>query len=279
MRSRLAIAAPDSTARGVDPLDVERLQFEAQLEEFVASLSHELRAPVAAIAGFSKALEASVGADASARSRHYVARIRAAGQQLDGYLEALASLTQTTHNSVRLAEVDFSAMARSVLNDLQLAEPGRRISWRVQEGLRAYGDPMLLRLVLQNLLGNAWKFTGRTPHAQIEFAATRGPGWQTTYSVRDNGVGFDSAYGAKLFKEFQRLHSHAEFPGTGLGLSNVRRIVTRHGGQVWAESEGRGATFFFTLPGPCLPVRRGERPAAMSRPHRAAGHAAVATNE
>lgn len=266
MRSELASIALEPGFPAAGFLDAERLPIEAHLQEFVQSLSHELRAPVAAIAGFGKALEASLDPDASERIRHYVARIRAAGEQLGGYLEALGSLTRATPDSVRVAEVDFSAMARSVLDDLQLLEPQRCVSWQVQDGLRAYGDPPLLRMVLQNLLGNAWKFTSRTPQGRIEFAASAASGWHTTYRVRDNGVGFDSAYAPKLFKEFQRLHSHAEFPGTGLGLSNVRRIVTRHGGQVWAESEGRGATFFFTLPGPCVPAHPGHRRATRSNP-------------
>ncbi len=150
---------------------------------------------------------------------------------------------------MRRERVDLSGLARSVVAQLGLLEPERRVDVVVADGLEAEGDPHLLRLVLENLLGNAWKFTAREPEARIEFGALD-EGGRTAFYVRDNGVGFDMAYAHKLFAPFQRLHAATEFPGTGIGLATVHRVVARHGGRVWAVGEeGKGATFFFTLGG------------------------------
>ncbi|HWI83387.1 sensor histidine kinase [Ramlibacter sp.] len=276
MNAELASPAPAAVA----PVDAGRPAAggsppagqEAELKRFAQSLAHELRTPIAAVLGFGKTLDGLLGEDVPERTRHYVRRIRAAGQLLDEYVEALVALTQAAQGVVRLADVDLSDMARQVLDDLQLREPQRRVRTVVQANVRAYGDPSLLRMVLENLLGNAWKFTGPTEAAEIRFSAQSGSGWQTVYRVEDNGVGFDEAYADKLFGDFQRLHSQSEFPGTGLGLANVQRIVARHGGRVWAESAGgRGATFWFTLAGPCIPVAGGGQWRAGAGLPRAAG--------
>lgn len=226
-----------------------RLEAEnAGLKSFAHALAHDLRAPIAAISGFSQMLDGALDLQAPERTRHYLRRIRAAGQQLDDYVEALLSLARITQSKVHVTDVDLSAMARTVLGDLQMRDPGRVLATHVEEGLRAQGDARLLRMVLDNLLGNAWKFTGRRSVSEIRFSAQPGPGRQPVYRVKDNGAGFDMSHAAKLFGDFQRLHSQSEFPGTGIGLANVHRIIERHGGRVWAESvEGEGATFYFTL--------------------------------
>lgn len=222
----------------------------AEMKRFAHALAHDLRTPIDAITGFAKVLERELGAHPPKRAGHYLARIRAAGQQLDGHVEALLSLARLTQAPLRRMEVDLSALARTVLAELQLREPQRALASRVQDGLRVQGDPWLLKIVLDNLLGNAWKFTAHRRVCEISFAAATNDHGQTVFEVGDNGVGFDMSYAGKLFGDFQRLHSHVEFPGTGIGLANVLRIVQRHGGRVWAESaQGEGARFYFTLAG------------------------------
>jgi len=231
----------------------------AEMKRFAHALAHDLRTPIDAITGFGKVLERELGAHPPERAAHYLARIRAAGQQLDEYVEALLSLAHLTQTPLRRVEVDLSALARTVLAELQLRDPHRALASRVQDGLRAQGDPRLLKIVLDNLLGNAWKFTAHRRVCEISFAAAADVDGQAVFEVKDNGVGFDMTYAGKLFGDFQRLHSHAEFPGTGIGLANVLRIVQRHGGKAWAESaQGEGARFYFTLAG--QPQAANERP-------------------
>lgn len=229
-----------------------------ELGRFAESLADELRTPIGAVRGFARTLEGMLEEDAPERMRHYVQRILAAGERLDEYVEALVALRHAAQDVVRRADVDLTLMGRRILEDLRRREPHRRVSIFVQDGVRAHGDASLLRVVLENLLGNAWKFTGPRAAAEIGLSAQLGADGLTVYRVRDNGVGFDGDYADKLFGDFQRLHSQAEFPGAGLGLANVRRIVARHGGRVWAQSHGeRGASFWFTLAAPCLGVARG----------------------
>jgi PAS domain S-box-containing protein len=220
-----------------------------ELEAFSSSVAHDLRAPLAAIDGFSAALERDPP-PAPERAAHYLRRVRAGVRQMGDMIDALLSLAQLSRASLRWEAVDLSARARRVLDGLREQEPQRVVSVTVEDGLRVQGDPRLLDLVLENLLGNAWKFTATREQADIQMgraATSRGDAGLAFY-VRDNGVGFDMAYADKLFGAFQRLHGVGEFPGIGLGLANVRRIVARHGGQVWAESRpGEGATFYFTL--------------------------------
>ena len=162
-------------------------------------------------------------------------------------IDDLLTLSRVTRREMRHDPVDLSALARAIAAQLRRNDPARAADIVVADGCRAHGDPHLLRVALENLLGNAWKFTSQTPHARIEFGVT-GNG-APIYFVRDNGVGFDMAYSGKLFGAFQRLHRASEFPGTGIGLATVQRIIARHGGRVWAEAEvDKGATFYFTLP-------------------------------
>jgi len=219
-----------------------------ELESFAYSVSHDLRAPLRAMSGFSQLLAESHGAVLDEKGRHYLDRIGAASQTMDALIEDLLGLSLVTRAAMQVAPVDLSRMAHEVVAALQQTEPERRVEVQIAEGVAARGDRNLLRLALENLLGNAWKFTGRNPHARIEFGAVPG-GRETTVHVRDNGVGFNMAYAGKLFVPFQRLHGVGEFPGTGIGLATVQRVIHRHGGRVWGEGkEGEGAAFFFSLP-------------------------------
>lgn len=220
----------------------------SELRAFAHSLAHDLRAPIAAIRALAHVLEQRMQ-DAAERDRHYAGRIRQAAQQLDDYVEALLSHARLSQVSLRPARVDLSATAEALLDDLRLRDPDRAVSVEVQPGLSAWADPTLVRMVLQNLLENAWKFTSKRNDAQIRFSGESGAEGSTTFCVADNGAGFDMAYADKLFGAFQRLHTQAEFPGTGIGLANVHRIVARHGGRVWATGQpDGGAAFRFTLP-------------------------------
>ncbi|HXG14674.1 MAG TPA: PAS domain S-box protein [Calidithermus sp.] len=225
-----------------------------ELEAFSYSVSHDLRAPLRAIDGFSQALLEDCEPVLDERGRDHLRRIRAATRRMGELIDDLLALARVTRQEMRRERVDLSAVARSVVAQLRRAEPTRRVEVVIAEGLAAEGDPHLLRLVLENLLGNAWKFTAREPEARIEFGALD-EGGRPAFFVRDNGVGFDMAYAHKLFGPFQRLHPTSEFPGTGIGLATVQRVVARHGGRVWAVGEeGKGATFFFTLGEPWADV-------------------------
>ena len=216
-----------------------------ELEAFSYSVSHDLRSPLGAIDGFSKALAGRLDSQADDKARHYLARIQAGVTRMEQLIEALLGLSRVAREPLHPALVDLGAIARESLEALQATQPERRVTTRVQDGLQVQGDVRLLRIALENLLGNAWKFTARGDNAVIEVG--RLPDGDAFF-VRDNGVGFDMAYADKLFSAFQRLHTEAEFPGTGIGLATVRRIVTRHQGRVWAESQpGAGTTFYFTL--------------------------------
>ena len=220
-----------------------------ELEAFSYSVSHDLRMPLNTIDGFSNLLGKEIGASAATeRGKHYLARIRAGVVQMGELIEALLSLAQVARTSLRCDRVDLSAMAETVLNGYREREPDRLAQLDIQPGLVAQGDQRLLRQVLDNLLGNAWKFSGQQPQTRIAFRRESGPDGQVVYAVRDKGAGFDMAYSEKLFGAFQRLHTVSEFAGTGIGLATVYKIITRHGGRVWAESApGQGATFYFTL--------------------------------
>jgi PAS domain S-box-containing protein len=216
-----------------------------ELEAFSYSVSHDLRAPLGAIGGFSRALALKLEGLADERASHYLARIQAGVGKMEQQIESLLSLSKVVRAPLNWAAVDLAAIARETLEGLHMQEPGRRVVTRVQDDLVAHGDARLLRLVLENLLGNAWKFTSCAGAASIEVGRLAG---SPVFFVRDNGVGFDMAYAGKLFTAFQRLHADAEFPGTGIGLATVRRIVARHQGRVWAESSPeRGTTFYFAL--------------------------------
>ncbi|GAB3473205.1 sensor histidine kinase [Polaromonas eurypsychrophila] len=226
-----------------------QLQFaNQQLEAFSYSVSHDLRSPLSSIDGYSGLLGKEIGGAATERSNHYLTRIRAGVVQMGELIDALLSLAHVSHTSLRWENVDLSTMAETVLNAYREREPDRVVQLAIQPGLIVLGDPRLLRQVLDNLLGNAWKFSGQQPQTHIDFGRESGPDGEAMYVVRDKGAGFDMAYSEKLFSAFQRLHTALEFAGTGIGLATVHRIITRHGGRIWAESApGQGATFYFTL--------------------------------
>jgi PAS domain S-box-containing protein len=219
-----------------------------ELESFSYSVSHDLRAPLRAIHGFSELLAQQAGVALQGQARHYLERVQEAGARMGRLIEALLTLSRVTRAPVRSQEVDLSRLAALVVEELRAGEPRRDIAVEIAPGLAARGDPALLRGVLQNLIENAWKFTQGRVQPRIEVSAVsdrRG----RAFCVRDDGVGFDMRHAEKLFGAFQRLHTEQEFSGTGIGLATVQRIVARHGGRVWAEGEpDRGAAFFFTLP-------------------------------
>jgi light-regulated signal transduction histidine kinase (bacteriophytochrome) len=226
----------------------------AELEAFAYSVSHDLRAPLRTIDGFAQALAEDAADRLRPPDEDHLRRIRGAARRMSRLIDDLLELARVGRAAMEVVDVDLSALAVEVLGELRAGEPSRAVETVVQPGLHARGDPRLLRLVLANLLGNAWKFTARTAAPRIAIRAeAHGPA--TVYVVEDNGVGFDPAYGHRLFGIFQRLHGAEEYPGTGVGLATVRRIVHRHGGRVGAVGRpGRGATFSFTLqPGPAGP--------------------------
>lgn len=218
-----------------------------EMEAFSYSVSHDLRAPLRSIDGFSRIVLADYQTKLDDEGRDSLNRIRAAAQHMAKLIDDMLTLARVSRAELRRERVDLSAVVRGVAADLTRMDPARAVEFVIPDGLVADGDPTLLRSVLDNLLGNAWKFTGRRAHARIEFGSVQQDGL-TNYFVRDNGAGFDEAYAGKLFDAFQRLHSRAEFPGTGIGLATVRRIIHRHGGRVWAHGAvDEGATFSFTL--------------------------------
>lgn len=232
-----------------------------QLEAFSYSVSHDLRTPLSAIDGFSNLLVREIDSGMPGeRGKHYLARIRAGVVQMGELIDALLSLAQVSRASLRWDTVDLSGMARRILDGYKESEPGREVLLDIEPGLMAHGDPRLLQQVLDNLLGNAWKFSSQQPQALISFRREIVEEGEAVYVVQDNGAGFDMAYSERLFGAFQRLHTVSEFSGTGIGLATVHRIVTRHGGRVWATSApGRGAAFYFTL-GDLPPVDGEELP-------------------
>jgi len=219
-----------------------------ELETFSYSVSHDLRAPLRAIDGFSQAVIEDYADKLGDQGRDYLNRVRTATQHMGHLIDDLIKLARVARAEMQREAVDLSALAGSVLASLQASEPARKVDWHIEPGLTASGDANLLRVVLDNLLGNAWKFTGKQASARIELGVLRQAGSEQAYFVRDNGVGFDMTYAGKLFGAFQRLHTMSEFPGTGIGLATVQRIIHRHGGRVWAEGvAGKGATFYFSL--------------------------------
>ena len=218
-----------------------------ELESFSYSVSHDLRAPLRSIDCFSLALLEDCGEKLNEQGKDYLRRVRAATQRMGRLIDDLLNLARVTREDMRRDPVDLSALARSIAADLKKTEPGRQVAFAIADGVVANGDAHLLRVALENLLGNAWKFTSKHPRTRIEFGVSRQNG-TLAYYVRDDGAGFDTTYAGKLFGAFQRLHSNKEFEGTGIGLATVKRVIRRHGGRVWAESGmGRGATFYFTL--------------------------------
>jgi len=229
-----------------------------ELEAFAYSVSHDLRTPLRAIDGFSQALTEDYGEKLDQTAKDYLGRVRAASQRMGRLIDDLLKLSRLTRCQVRHEPVDLSAFARSIAAELQQQEPDRPVRFVIADGVTACGDPTLLRVVLENLLGNAFKFTRNRREARIEFGAERSAD-RTVYFVRDNGVGFEMQYAEKLFGAFQRLHAEGEFEGSGIGLATVQRIISRHGGRVWAQATvNKGATFRFSV-GPSAEGRVSER--------------------
>lgn len=219
-----------------------------ELEAFSYSVSHDLRAPLRVIDGFSKALLMFYQDQLDDRAKHYLNRIRANSLRMGELIDDLLSLSRLTRSQIQRTEVNLSAIASEIMAELYQTAPERNVKFISTPGLMAMGDMRLLRILLENLLNNAWKYTSRQPKAEISFGAITTPNGKLAYFVKDNGAGFDMTYANKLFGAFQRLHSEAEFPGTGIGLATVKRIIHKHGGQIWAESAvNQGATFYFTL--------------------------------
>ena len=218
-----------------------------ELEAFAYSVSHDLRTPLRGIDGFSLALLEDYADKIDESGKDYLKRVRGGALKMGQLIDALLNLSRLTRGEVKRATVDLSLLARNAADELKKSEPGRRAEFVIAEGAISNGDQVMLRAVIDNLFANAWKFTAKRDEARIEFGVTQADG-KTAYFVRDNGSGFDMTYANKLFTAFQRLHGTAEFPGLGIGLATVQRIIHRHGGRVWAEGEvEKGATFYFTL--------------------------------
>jgi signal transduction histidine kinase len=219
----------------------------AELESFSYSVSHDLKAPLRHIRGYLDILDSDYRHLMDDDGCHYLARINLSCGKMERLIEALLKLARITSSGMNIGSVNLGAMAEEIIEALQRADPERQVVTTVAEEMLASGDESLLRALLENLLGNAWKYTRNRERAEVEFGSFA-DGGKTVYYLRDNGAGFDMAYADRLFTAFQRLHTDAEFEGTGIGLATVRRIISRHGGTIWAEGEpGKGATFYFTL--------------------------------
>ncbi len=220
-----------------------------ELEAFSYSVAHDLRSPLRAIDGFSQAILEDNADQLDAQGKENLDRVRSASQRMAHLIDSLLSLSRVSRTELRRERIDLTQVAHAVGSRLKETDEHRNVELVVEDGLTVDGDANLVGALMENLLGNAWKFTSQEPKARIEVGLTSKDG-QPVYFIRDNGAGFDMAYASKLFGAFERLHGVAEFPGTGIGLATVHRIVRRHGGQVWAEGHvNRGATFFFTLSG------------------------------
>ena len=236
-------AAREDLARHASQLEAAN----KELEAFAYSVSHDLRAPLRSVEGFSQALAEDYAEQIDDAGRDMLQRVRAASQRMAQLIDDMLVLSRLTRTEMRRERVDLSALAQAIATELRRRAPERDVEFVIADGLFVEGDRGLLRVACENLLENAWKFTGKTPVARIEVGATIEAS-RTCYFVRDNGAGFDMAYADKLFGAFQRLHGTNEFPGTGIGLATVQRVLHRHGGQAWAEGRvGQGATIYFAL--------------------------------
>jgi signal transduction histidine kinase len=243
----------DNSARGqaefarVEHSNQELAALNEELKAFSYSVSHDLRGPLRSMDGFSLALLEDYGDKLDAEGKDALERIRAASQRMGYLIDDMLRLSQVTRAELNLTRVDLSAIAREIADSLDREQSGRSVEWAIEAGLSIHADPTLMRIAMQNLLQNAWKFTGRTARPVIRVGAVERDA-KTAYFVADNGVGFDMAHAGSLFGAFQRLHHVDDFPGTGIGLAIVQRIIRRHEGKIWAEAkEGEGATFFFSV--------------------------------
>jgi light-regulated signal transduction histidine kinase (bacteriophytochrome) len=235
--------AEEALERAKEAAEIASREFEA----FSYSVAHDLRSPLRGIDGFSLALLDGYSGSMDETGKRYLAKVRESAQYMAQMIESLLSLARISQGDLQREHVDLSAIAHETSRRLQSEHRDRTVNVQIADGLTCQGDSRLLGIALTNLLGNAWKFTGRQPDPCIEFNATR-TSTRNAYFVRDNGAGFDMAFAEKLFGVFQRLHNGNEFEGTGIGLATVQRIVRRHGGRIWAEGmPEQGATFYFTL--------------------------------
>jgi signal transduction histidine kinase len=248
-------ALADSTSIAIENVylytSLERKVVErtAELEAFTHAVSHDLKAPIRGLIGFSRILEEEHGKSLDAGALNCLHRIQNSATRMSELVDGLLALSHLSNRELVKIRTDLSDIAHRILSDLAAGEPARKVEISVQRGLNAYGDSAMLTAALDNLLRNAWKFSRRTETARIEVGSENGKDGKPVYFVKDNGAGFDPSYSAKLFQVFQRLHSSREFEGTGIGLATVHRIISRHGGRIWANSEpGHGAQFYFDLP-------------------------------
>jgi signal transduction histidine kinase len=239
--------ARDELEQRVSDRTHELVSANRELEAFSYSVSHDLRAPLDAVNGFSYVLMKNNEAQLDADGKQSLANIRSAARRMGELIDDLLNLSRITTSAMLREKVDLSSFARSLIEELCRTEPARKVEFVAPVSAETYGDPRLLRIVMDNLLRNAWKYTSHHDHARIEFGTQMNDG-RTVYFVKDDGSGFDPRSTERLFQPFQRLHSAAEFPGNGIGLATVRRIIQRHGGKVWAEgAPEQGAAFYFTL--------------------------------
>ncbi|MBI5115957.1 response regulator [Candidatus Poribacteria bacterium] len=241
------VADREKAEAGLKHAMAELARSNAELDSFAYSVSHDLRAPLRGMNGFSQALLEDYSEILDEQGKDYLCRICSESERMSQLIDDLLNLSRVSRAEIRREPVDLSGIVRTIAAEMERREPDRAVEFLVEEGAEVNGDARLLRLVLENLLGNAWKFTQKRSRAKIEFGrkATNG---ECAFFVRDNGAGFDMVYAGKLFGAFQRLHSASEFEGTGIGLATVQRIIHRHGGRVWAEGAvGQGASFYFAL--------------------------------
>jgi light-regulated signal transduction histidine kinase (bacteriophytochrome) len=221
-------------------------QDKAAQDAFSYTVSHDLRAPIRVVEGFTKILKEDYGSQLDRIGNDHLDRVLGAASRMNQMIDALLALSQLSSQPLGRQGVDMSQLAHYIAEDLRREQPDRLVQFHIHAGLTAQGDPALLRVVMENLLGNAWKYTSKRPDAEIWFSPHSDQAH--TYTVRDNGAGFDMRFADRLFAVFQRLHSATDFAGTGVGLASVKRIVQRHGGDIWAQAEvGQGASFHFSL--------------------------------
>lgn len=226
----------------------ELLYSNKEMESFIYSVSHDLRAPLRAVSGFTEILKEDYEAALDDTGKDYLMRVMRGTEKMGQLIDDLLRLSKVSRHELQFGFVDLSAIVTDVFNTLQTANPNRMVDVTIQKGVEVQADSRLLRIAIENLVQNAWKYTSKCEHSVIEFGITESQGKKTCY-IRDNGVGFDQKYATKIFNPFQRLHSESDFPGTGIGLAIVRRIIEKHGGTIWAVGEkGKGATVYFSLP-------------------------------
>ncbi len=244
------VALYSELERRVKERTLQLEQTNQEWEAFSYSVSHDLRAPLRHINGFAGALVEEYGQSLDETAQNYISRINAGAAEMARLIDDLLRLAKFTRAEMKNERIYLSAIAREISAKLRGADPGRNAELRIEDGLQVSGDKGLLQAVMENLLSNAWKYSAKTEQTIIEFGKVPGPG-DPVYFVKDNGAGFDMNYASKLFVPFQRLHHASEFAGHGVGLATVRRIISRHGGRIWAEAApGKGATFYFTLATP-----------------------------